>query len=832
MSRIPTVPPIELLKRVATTIRSQRLDHPGHVRDIVVLGATTTIMMAVLIPTSAFAFAGMPSGSGCTDFINNPQEYRRHREADITYRISNNFKVRYPDEFSQYLVRDVVDLWEAYIGGVTPWNADITDRFSYYRNDPSKNVYELKSVLAHEFGHAIGMQHSDACYYNNNSNTNMPYFSNYRTSGGVFSVEPTIGPEIMNEVPRDSSPGVKASGIVRGYFRTPGRDALEFAGAAYPFQSIDFEEIFLGTPVILFDSTDVAQAGGQTSTNGLTYIVPDNTQQGQYFDAINIWVGNNIGTMSRYESWFVENYTGYDITQISLRLDGTSTSRAISESAPPFFTNFGASRQSSPEEIIFSWSTPNGGPWPPSASGWLTLKPDVHDWSISEALMWHYSNDAFPMAVAYYGAETPWAFATPNSPAPGMAPQYTADPSLPAEDTPFPDNIELIPPPSSVIPGIIRRFTTYLPQPDDAQIESFELLPIDWAEAELLFRISSDKQNAILMTMFADRKSQVRNLLHRSQETHQEDFTLEEADFHADDKTQLATGRNGDQPSRADTFSRRIDVNLPERQTYAVRLVASNKYNRVTSLSMPEHTSYLGTQTARCDIASTADYCCPAEMSSRIELGKISNSEHAVPYSTAHLNQSSCIAGVAGADIVDVIGKTPHFLSLGDGDDKVRVFQSGSVVLLGRGEDSFEADSNAAATVRGGRDSDDIRTSLLDDYVAAGEGDDRVQTFDGNDVIHLDSGNDYVDAGTGNDTIYPGSGRNQVYAGKGDDEVVFLHSCEFEVGASTLYGGEGNDRLVLPTTEVEAHRFGLKFEGFEEIVEHAERASLFADCEQ
>ena len=83
--------------------------------------------------------------------------------------------------------------------------------------------------------------------------TNIPYNLNFRFSGSVFSVQATIGPEIMNEVPTASSPGVKASGPIDGYFRTPGRDELEFVGAAYPFQSINFVETNANSQVILFD---------------------------------------------------------------------------------------------------------------------------------------------------------------------------------------------------------------------------------------------------------------------------------------------------------------------------------------------------------------------------------------------------------------------------------------------------------------------------------------------------------------------------------------------------------------------------------------------------
>lgn len=800
-------------------------------QDTIVIGAVASVAFAILTPAPALAFGGIPSSGACTNFVNNPQDFARHRQGVITYRLTNNFKTRYPDDFSQYLVSDVAELWSEYIGGVTPWNADIVNRFSYYRNDPGEAVYELKSVLAHEFGHIAGMQHSDACFYNNNPNTNMPYNLNFRTSGGVFNVQATIGPEIMNEVPTASSPGAKAAGPIDGYFRTPGRDALQFAGAAYPFQSVMFQEVNAGPSVFLVDSTDIASGGGQVMLQATTNISPNDPQQGRFIDQQNLWIGNNIGIKSRYESWNIENFTGFDITQITLRIDGTSTRRAIFETAPPFFTNFGASRQSSPEQMIFSWSTPPGGPWPPTASGWLGIRPDVHDWQLAEGLMWHFSNQAFPLALAYYNAETPWTFATPNTPAPQLAPQYTIDPSLPPEPTPIPDDIELLPPASSIAPGSIRGLTTHLPQGGNVNIESFELLAIDWAEAELLFRTPLAQRNERLVQLFASREKQVRNLLGGRPGVSPRGVRPEDAGFHEEKAASHTRIRDQRTQEPKQRLSRRDTIDLPERQTYAVRLVASNEHARVTSLSMPEHTTYLGAQIARCDAASTAAYCCPTEITSRVELGGTASMRRAAPYSTARLKEPSCIAGGASADVVIVNGKMPHFLTLGDGDDKVRVFQPGSVVLLGRGDDIFEAKQKAAANVRGGLGADIIHGSLLSDHIDAGGGDDQVKSDGGDDVVRLGAGDDHADAGPGADTIYPGSGRNYIDAGEGDDAVIFLHQCEFSAGASIVNGGIGNDRLVLPITAAEARHVGLQFEGFEEIIENASRASVFGDCE-
>ena len=150
-------------------------------------------------------------------------------------------------------------------------------------------------------------------------------------------------------------------------------------------------------------------------------------------------------------------------------------------------------------------------------------------------------------------------------------------------------------------------------------------------------------------------------------------------------------------------------------------------------------------------------------MKSRVDLGRSSKPG---PWASAHLKEPSCVAGDDGSDVINLNGKTPHFLTLGDGDDQVRVFQSGSVALLGRGDDMFEATPIAAANVHGGRGNDVIKASELADYVDAGDGNDEVYAFGGDDVIFLGAGGDYAETGEGDDTVYPGSGKDKVDAGE------------------------------------------------------------------
>lgn len=809
-----------------------RYCRPGFATTCGCLVALAFLLTATVLSTPAHSFAGIEPNVACSDFINSPQRFVRHRDGVITYRISQNFKARYPDSFSQYLVEDVARWWQDYISGFL-WTNDISNRFSYYRNDPNEPVYELKSVLLHEFGHAMGMQHSDACFYNNNSNTGMPWNSNFRTAGGgSFSIAATLGSEVMNEVPTASSPGQKAQGPIDGYFRTPGRDAFEFMNSAYPFQSLSLQEIQSGTPVILVDSTDAGMSGGQTSfPGGFTNIAPGDNSAGWFIDGANIWVGNNIGLKSRSEGWMIENFTGFDLRQITLRVNGTSTRRAISESAPPFFTQFGTGLTSSPEQLIFSWSTPPAGPWPPTASGWLSLQLDVHDWTVEEALIWANSNQAFPLAVSTFVAQKPWGLASPKASPPGLAATYSVAANLSSEVTPEPDNIELIPPLTQVNPSGIRGFTAFLPDTDDTEIVSFDLLPINWATAELLARHSSQQRNTVLMQRFEREKQNVTNLAYRGAKKPSEKMTPGSLGFSRLNPRKVAANDGHAKSKKGSLLEKRVKISLSDSQTYAVRLIAKNRHARVTSVSMPELTTYQGTRLTRCEATGDMASCCPVEMTRpHLRIAGLASSKQAWHWSSAGLKEPRCIVANERDDWIQLAGSMPHFLSSGDGDDLVHASQAGSIVLLGSGDDAFSATRDAPASIRGGDGKDRISTSSLDDHVDSGAGNDVIIAREGNDIVLTGADDDFIDAGPGDDQIFPGSGRNYVIAGSGDDQVIFSHACELRSG-SVVLGGPGNDTLVLPVSKQKAERSGLRFIGFESIVENAVRHSRFSDCE-
>ncbi|GAB4201540.1 MAG: hypothetical protein Tsb002_38140 [Wenzhouxiangellaceae bacterium] len=775
-----------------------------------------------MLPNSALAFAGISVTESCAALTVTPQRFVRHRDQAISYRISNNFIARYPDDFSQYLVEDAARWWQDYISGFL-WTDDIHDRFSYYRKDNNSAVYELKSVLMHEFGHAMGMQHSDACYYNINGATNMPWLSNHRSiGGGNVAVQPTVGPELMNETWVYSSPGAKSNAPIDGYNRTPGLDGFEFVNYAYPFSPLSLVKTNNAGQDILIDSTDVGSSGGQTSyPGGFTPIVNGDTNQGWYMDGVNIWVGNNIGIRNRTESWYIENTTGAEINQITLRVNGSSTRRAISETAPAAFDQFNVGNTSSPEQLIYGWTTPFNNRWQPGNVGWLIAEVDVHDWVVQEALAWVNSNEVYELALPGIVPVVPWGLTTPETPPPGQIGGFQIPTDAPSEPTPVPNAIELIAPSFPPQPSGKRGFQLVLPQVPGIQIQQLELLVLDWDETELMMRQDAAQRNQQLLREFDNRRRTVIDLLRPFRGSSQRPLQPADIGLHPDERLLIKTNDNP-RAQRA-PLAGELPLDLADRYTYALRLVSTTAAGRVTTLSLPEMTTYNGANLARCSAASDAASCCPTSMSNPLTVT-------APQWHSGDLRQPACIVAAGNDQQLELKGGHGHLLAAGDGKDHVVDHNGSSVIILGAGDDHYQTTGSSGSRVIAGAGNDRLEGSVGDDDHDGGAGDDWLISGPGNDQVIGGPGDDVIDSGDGNDWVAPGSGVNTVDAGNGDDMVVVMHACEIEAG-STLRGGSGIDTLILPVSRSKALALGLIFSGFEKISENIHRDSYFADCE-
>ena len=138
----------------------------------------------------------------------------------------------------------------------------------------------------------------------------------------------------------------------------------------------------------------------------------------------------------------------------------------------------------------------------------------------------------------------------------------------------------------------------------------------------------------------------------------------------------------------------------------------------------------------------------------------------------------------------------------GSGDDSING-QGGQDELIGGGGDD---------TLRGGDGDDIVDGGTGNDELRGGDQNDLVQGFDGDDVLYGGDGDDLALGEAGNDTVWLGEGDDLAWV---DDEInaeLFATGQLGDVtvygeagndgiwdydGANTLYGGDGNDDVVL-----------------------------------
>ncbi len=136
----------------------------------------------------------------------------------------------------------------------------------------------------------------------------------------------------------------------------------------------------------------------------------------------------------------------------------------------------------------------------------------------------------------------------------------------------------------------------------------------------------------------------------------------------------------------------------------------------------------------------------------------------------------------------------------------------------GNGDDVIQIlDTPYLTTILGGSGNDNLKVTVGEAYIDAGDGNDSIFGGLGNDAIFAGLGNDYILLGWGQDTVYGGGGddyittdvkvpvdpknknnkyidggdgNDQIYGGTGDDTIFG------QLGMDTIGGGLGNDIIV------------------------------------
>ena len=181
------------------------------------------------------------------------------------------------------------------------------------------------------------------------------------------------------------------------------------------------------------------------------------------------------------------------------------------------------------------------------------------------------------------------------------------------------------------------------------------------------------------------------------------------------------------------------------------------------------------------------------------------------------------LAGGPGDDILTGGGGSDEIRGDG-GEDRIDAGPGADIVLGGSGADILWGSSGndwltgdgGDDEIHGERGDDLIHGSDGDDLLIGGMGNDIVYGGEDNDTMEGNYGDDLLWGDGGNDIIIPGPGLDEVRGMDGDDTVILRGVCEV-VDGETLYGGSGQDTLLIPVPLSELQAQGLSIYGFEQI---------------
>jgi Ca2+-binding RTX toxin-like protein len=158
---------------------------------------------------------------------------------------------------------------------------------------------------------------------------------------------------------------------------------------------------------------------------------------------------------------------------------------------------------------------------------------------------------------------------------------------------------------------------------------------------------------------------------------------------------------------------------------------------------------------------------------------------------TTDANLKAIIENVATDTTLTVDGTHSVFVAMGNGNDLVRLEDSGNdTVYGGAGQDSIYGGAGNDLLVAGAGSHQLLEGGDGNDTLWGGAGGyDSLYGGAGNDVIHAGAGaHQFVDSGTGNDTIWAGSGNDTLVGGGGND----VFHIDPNSGNDTIDGGSGH----------------------------------------